>query len=568
MVSQFVKRIMARPWARVVTAVALLIAGLAPIGVPIASDSSWRGALPEAGVSASPAPAPFIYQILRGPEGTTRVQRSADNGATWHDVAAIPQPVEELMALPGNEQVIYARTHTGIWASEDAGATWSLAAALPSRPMSMALVGGRAEALFIGTESMGLVRSNDRGRSWQPVESDALAGGGVAPVGISALATNPEDSQILYAASGLWLGTSQARFNPIGVFVSVDGGRHWIEMERAPLGSAPIRKLAAVPGRPLSVMAADGVGRHEVSLTLTADLLAGLDDPDAGRRAAVARAIGLLGDPAALLVLLSHLGDSDLLVGDQIAWAIGQLGEPSAVPALLQGLAAAEEAVQARAAYALGLLRAGEAVPALAEILIGGQPMAQRRAAEALAAIGTPDALAALAAPLADAGQTSARHAAMIGLEQADDAAVSTLASALADPNPVAGANAAEMLGWLKAAAATPALSQALSHGDANVRAAAAWALGEIGTAEARRALAAMLSAEQQPALRETAQAALARAEAMARGGAAVPTGFGENLLALLARIPASRWTFLGLVSVLAALLLWHTPRQTRPRGA
>ncbi len=568
MVSQFIKKVMARPWVRIVTAVALLIAGLAPIGVPIVSDSSWRTAAPETAVAAPPAPRPFIYQIMRGPEGTTRVQRSADNGATWHDVAAIPQVVEELTVLPGNEQVIFARSQTGIWASEDAGATWSLTSALPSRPLSMALLGGRAEALLVGTESMGLIRSNDRGRSWQQVESRALAAEGAAPVGISALATSPEDSQIVYAASGLWLGTSQARFNPIGVFVSVDGGRDWIEMERAPLGSAPIRKLTAVPGQPLSVMAVDAAGRHQVSLTLTADLVAGLDDPDAGRRAAAARAIGLLRDPAALPLLLSHLEDSDPLVGDQIAWAIGQLGEPAAVPALLRGLAAQGEAIQARAAFALGLLRAGEAVPALAEVLRSGQPMAQRRAAEALAAIGTPEAIAALAAPLADADRTSARHAAMIGLEQAGDAAVDVLAAALSAPSPAARANAAEMLGWLKAAAASPALIQALSDSEPGVRAQAAWALGEVGTEEARLALAARLSAEEQPAVREAAQSALARAETVARGGAPVPTGFGENLLAALARIPASRWTFLGLLSVLAALLLWYAPRQARPRGA
>ena len=79
-------------------------------------------------------------------------------------------------------QRLYDRQANGIWFSDDAGISWAQAGALPSRPLAMAVAErrvrrGRRAPVFVGTESVGLLRSNDGGASWQPVDSSELCRG-------------------------------------------------------------------------------------------------------------------------------------------------------------------------------------------------------------------------------------------------------------------------------------------------------------------------------------------------------------------------------------------------------
>ena len=563
-----INAILTRSWLRIGLAVSLLIIGLAPIGVPIVSDTSWRAAQPGPEMAAVEVTQPFMYRAESNAESTSRVQRSDDEGVTWHNVAALPFPVSELVAVAGNEQVVYARGQSALWVSQDAGATWSRTASLPSRPVALAVTGEKTGRVFVGTESMGLLRSNNRGQSWQSLDSPVISGGGAAPWGITALSINPDDEQIVYAAAGFWLGTSQVRFNPLGLFASVDGGTHWLEVSRAALGSAPVERIEPIPGEPMAAVAVNATGNHRFAMGLSQTLLASLDDPEPGARAAAARAIGLVGDRTAVTVLVDHLRrDTDILAGEQIASALGRLGDRSAVPALLETLGKGDEAMQARSAYALGLLGAQEAVPLLARTLETGMPMAQRRAAEALAAVGTPEAVAALQTPLANAQMTSARNAAMVGLEVAGERAVGGLTLALGDQNPTLRTNAAEMLGWLKASQATPELSRALADADAAVRAQAAWALGEIGTAQARQALVGALPSERNPVVRQASQAALARVDTVSRGISIAGPGWAAGLLGVLATIPVGKWAFMILATAMAVLLLMAGSRQAQARA-
>jgi HEAT repeat protein len=317
-----------------------------------------------------------------------------------------------------------------------------------------------------------------------------------APVAVTALAIDPEDEQIIYAAVNIWLGTNTAHLTPLGVAVSVDGGRQWLELSRARLGDTPLQRIEPVKGQPLTVVTANSAARHTVSLALSPELLALLQDRDPAVRASAARAIGLIGDSAALPGLLRALADRDALAGQRIAEVIGRIGDRSVSGVLMNMLRSGPAAERTGAALALGLLRSSEAVPGLAALLGTGDPRAQRVAAEALAAIGTPSAIAALMAPLAGPQLTSAQHAAMGGLEMAGQSAVGPLVAALLDGNVVVRANAAEMIGFLQPiddpgqrADAVAGLSRLLSDPDPTVQAQAAWALGEMDDGQARLAL-------------------------------------------------------------------------------
>jgi HEAT repeat protein len=567
--------LLTKAWLRIVAAVMLLMIGLAPIGVPILSDNSWRQTSADTGAAGASQPAaqPFTYRWTDVTSGGASVERSDDGGKSWHGVAAVPEAILDLQAMAGNEQSVVVRTEKNLWISRDGGASWEQAAALPSRPLAMALASGSSNLLLVGTESVGLLRSRDLGATWQPVEEPLFAGGGIAPTALTALAVNGADDNIVYAASAIWLGTSAAHLTPIGTFVSVDGGNTWLELERAPLAAEPVTRLTPVAGQPLTVLAGSADSTHTASLKLTPELLAGLESENAALRASTARALGLLGDPAAAPGLLANVQDADVLAGDNAAEALGRTGNRSVVPALMDLLHSGDVYVRARAAQALGLLKVDAAVPALSTMLNRDDSPARNRAAEALAAIGTPEALQALAGPLADAEMTPARHAAMSGLDAAGAKAAGVLVSALKSGEPSLRANAAEMLGWIRPGSATPGLAEALHDEDATVRGEAAWALGEIaaangdGATQARAALAQAAQAESDPAALESVKSAQERANRAVTSTRERMT-WAEALVAELGRIQTDRWTFLALFIALAAALLWFGPRQAPAASA
>ena len=88
--------------------------------------------------------------------------------------------------------------------------------------------------------------------------------------------------------------------------------------------------------------------------------------PDGGVRAAAIRALGRIGDPSALELVLDRLQDGSPAVRDEVAFALGLLGDPSGLRAVEILARDTDAGVRARAADALGML----ADPASAESLV------------------------------------------------------------------------------------------------------------------------------------------------------------------------------------------------------
>jgi hypothetical protein len=560
-----IREFLARPWWRIALAATLLLVGVASVGLPILSDQSWRQQPQSEAGAAMPVAQPFQYQWGVEPGGTTRIERSEDGGRSWSRVAAVPRAILDLQAVRGFENLVFARTEDGIWGSEDGGASWAETTGLPSRPQTLAISHETPGVLFVGTESMGLLRSNDRGASWQIINDPNLLLGGAGALAITALTINPDDEQTMYAASGVWLGTFNSRLSPLGVFVSLNGGYNWFEMAQAPLGASNTTTLKSVPGNPGTVMAEDSDGWHAVRLVWNEQLTNALGSTDASVRASAARAAGVIGDPVAMSALLARLQDPDILVGDRIVESIAMLDAQGATPVLRAMLNSPDEALQARAAYGLGLLHDEASVPQLRAMLLSGKALAARRAAEALGTIGTPDALSALIAPLASSEATPARHAAMGGIEIAGKPAVGPLVAALRADSPELRANAAEALGWLRPIEATTALAASLSDEQPEVRTQAAWALGQIATDDARAALSQAKRVENNASTEAAIESALLRTETVSRGGAA-PISLGSAWLAALSELSPTRWTLLLLVSAAALALLFTVPQDPAPQ--
>jgi HEAT repeat protein len=106
------------------------------------------------------------------------------------------------------------------------------------------------------------------------------------------------------------------------------------------------------------------------------------------RRVDAARALGKLGDSAAVIPLLQALQDDDNHLQVAAAEALGTLGDIQALDPLLQTLQDENRAVRRAATLALGKLGDARTVPSLVKALQDPDWEVQNNAARALEAIG------------------------------------------------------------------------------------------------------------------------------------------------------------------------------------
>lgn len=149
---------------------------------------------------------------------------------------------------PGDHNLVYLADFNQLWVSYDGGATWALTAkSLPSRITSLAISQPNANAVYAGTESMGLYKSTDGGTTWSPVNTGLGLDPGVR-LSITALAIDPLHPERVYAARGVWLGTSHATIQPLDVMLSTDGGKTW-ENVNLPATDSVIARLVITNNR-------------------------------------------------------------------------------------------------------------------------------------------------------------------------------------------------------------------------------------------------------------------------------------------------------------------------------
>jgi photosystem II stability/assembly factor-like uncharacterized protein len=145
----------------------------------------------------------------------TGLFRSDDAGKMW--VAASEQPLPLLTtAVPSprfaTNNTLYAGTATGCFRSPDSGRTWRQVLTGGSVfAMATWMGGDGAEHLFVGTESDGILHSDDGGNSW------AGANAGLLDLTVLALAFSPDAArdQIGFAATAS------------GLYRTRNGGKSW-----------------------------------------------------------------------------------------------------------------------------------------------------------------------------------------------------------------------------------------------------------------------------------------------------------------------------------------------------
>lgn len=461
-----------------------------------------------------------------------------------------PDGASLVAASTASPEVVYAAGGKAVYRSDDGGRTWTELAGVPSTVTALAPANHNPSLVYVGTQSSGALRSFDGGDTWQTIDEGLGMTPGVA-LEISALAVDAQNDNIVYAATGYWLGSTAMHFSPVAIVASTSGGSTWLPLAQLPLNSQRIVTLASAPGQPLTVVASDAQG---TATTYQADAN----------------------------TLTALVASTEALVAQRAAaaYALGLLGDRSATPTLIVAAQSPDGQLAYRAAEALGALKAEEAVPTLHSILLAEDSPAPAAAANALAAIGTPEAMQALVAALGGDDLTAARHVAMGAFEQLGSQAVPTLVQATAEGSPATQRSAVEMLGWIADPAATPSLVVALQSTDELVRAQASWALGEIGSPAAQEALAAAAANDPSADVRLQATQALARLpEALAAATqpvVAAPATSAQPIVErqqlhtpawLAANLPILRWLVLAIVLAGAAFLPWYqSVRENRRR--
>ncbi len=91
---------------------------------------------------------------------------STDRGATWTaSRAGLVGVVNVLMTIPGNGELVYAGTGSGLYASTDAGATWE-PTELTGSVRALICDPGHPTDIFAGTYNNGVWASTDGGVTW------------------------------------------------------------------------------------------------------------------------------------------------------------------------------------------------------------------------------------------------------------------------------------------------------------------------------------------------------------------------------------------------------------------
>lgn len=480
-----------------------------------------------------------VGNLYLGTAGYGLYRQSADGTLTALTAAGselASSPIAHLAYVDGR---LLAATPGVLFASDDGGQSWHKALPLAGGQITALAATGR-DTIFVGTETTGVYRSSDGGRSWQPAwQGLGLAAGQM--VRVTALQTDPQEAGVLYAAVDYVVGASELHASAGGVFVTVDHGALWQPLAGPVFPEAEHVSALVLPvGRPLHVQAVTPAGFQSYSPDIEAALVA-LESGDRQLRLTAIRILGLARAGQAGEALLSALADPDPAISLAAATALGRLDDPVTAGGLLLALEHPSEQVRLGAARALGVRKVAGAVQPLRAMLLGGDGLAVSTAAEALGRIGGPAATDALLAALADVDMTPRRHAALAALESLGEPAVVPLKEMLTGADPYARSNAAEALGWIGSPAATGALVQALGDKSSLVRDRAAWALGEIGDPAARKALERAARRDPAAAVRAEASRSLARLEQ-----APVSTaGWITGLALALDRLQALRWSIL-----------------------
>jgi hypothetical protein len=210
----------------------------------------------------------------------------------------LQEPVVEIVADQLGAGMIFARTQWTVYRGLNNGQQWLPLDNLHSTPTALAIANTIPATAYIGTTDRGLLQSTD-GVSWRVVE-DLLPVEPGMRLQVSAVAVDPVQPTVVYAALNYLLGSTTVHESPVGVAMSTDQGAAW-SMVVAP-ADAPVVELLPVAGTTGAVYALTTQSRTPLALGDTTNLVASMAPTPVRSTASVS-----LSQPVWSVTLLAYL---------------------------------------------------------------------------------------------------------------------------------------------------------------------------------------------------------------------------------------------------------------------
>jgi HEAT repeat protein len=255
--------------------------------------------------------------------------------------------------------------------------------------------------------------------------------------------------------------------------------------------------------------AARAIGQHGYSESL--DALIKLAQTDGARQVRIAAvdALGEIGGPRAVAVLVSLFEATEPDLMGAALQALGHIGHTDALPPLLEALRSTDQARRLKALQALGE-RGGEGVADTLQWVAAADTdaMVAQAAIEALTRLATPEAINALITLTADGARRADSITALVHLGERN---LEAIGRGINHPQASVRRAVVEALGRMKSPLASELLMQALDDSEASIRLAAVSALGYLGSRTAEKRLVMLAHTDKDAAVRRAAQRTLRR---------------------------------------------------------
>jgi hypothetical protein len=174
----------------------------------------------------------------------------------------VNEPVIEVATDSTGAGLAFFRTDDMLFRSENGGLSWNKVDTLTSIPTAVEVANTKPPVVYVGTTDRGVLRSDD-GIAWMAA-NDGL---GMVPgtrLQVDALAVDPQQPEVLYAATSFLYGSTTLHQTPVGVLMSADGGAEWAPLVRG--GAAPVAELLPMAGAKGAVYALTTADRAPLAL--------------------------------------------------------------------------------------------------------------------------------------------------------------------------------------------------------------------------------------------------------------------------------------------------------------